>query len=40
MGGVQVELHLFLTSALDGGEWSSSDYDRSSEGADLLVPTE
>jgi hypothetical protein len=21
-GGVEVELHAFLTSALDGGEWS------------------
>jgi hypothetical protein len=24
-GGVEIYLHAFLTSALDGGEWSSSD---------------
>jgi hypothetical protein len=26
--GVEVELHKFLTSALDGGEWSASLPDR------------
>jgi hypothetical protein len=24
MGGVEILLHAFLTSALDGGEWSAS----------------
>ena len=28
MGGVQVYLHLFLISSLDGGEWSASRCDR------------
>jgi hypothetical protein len=23
-GGVDIEIHIFLTSALDGGEWSAS----------------
>jgi hypothetical protein len=27
-GGVEVQLHAFLTSALDGGEWSASRSDR------------
>jgi hypothetical protein len=26
--GVEVQLHEFLTSALDGGEWSASDPGR------------
>jgi hypothetical protein len=26
--GVEVQLHAFLTSALDGGEWSASRPDR------------
>jgi hypothetical protein len=26
--GVEVKLHVFLTSALDGGEWSASHTDR------------
>jgi len=24
IGGVEIQLHAFLTSALDGGEWSAS----------------
>jgi hypothetical protein len=27
-GGVEVKLHEFLTPALDGGEWSASQYRR------------
>lgn len=27
MGGVEVQLHLFLTSGLDAGEWSASHLD-------------
>jgi hypothetical protein len=27
-GGVDVEIHIFLTSALVGGEWSASHPDR------------
>jgi hypothetical protein len=28
MGGLEVELHYFLTSALDWGEWSASLSDQ------------
>jgi hypothetical protein len=31
-GGVEVELHPFLTSALDGGEWSASRRGRFTPG--------
>jgi hypothetical protein len=27
-GGVKTKLHMFLTSALDGGEWSAARPDR------------
>jgi len=30
--GVEVYLHAFLTSALDGGEWSASGPDRFTSG--------
>jgi hypothetical protein len=30
--GVEVYLHLFLTLALDGGEWSASRYGRFTRG--------
>jgi hypothetical protein len=32
MGGVDVETHVFLTSALVGGEWSASRPDRYNPG--------
>jgi hypothetical protein len=38
--GIDVQLQLFLTSALDGGEWLASDYGRLSPGEELLAPTE
>jgi hypothetical protein len=36
--GVEVSLHAFLTSALDGGEWSVSRPGRFTPGKELLVP--
>jgi hypothetical protein len=40
-GGMEVQLHVFFTSALDGGEWSASRSGRSnpSEGT-LWLPIE
>jgi len=32
MGGVEVQLHAFLTSELDGGEWSASRSERFTPG--------
>jgi len=37
-GGVEVEFHSFLISALDGGEWSASYPDRFTPGIDPLIP--
>jgi hypothetical protein len=36
--GVEVQFHTFLTSALDGGEWSASRTGRSSQGKKYPVP--
>jgi hypothetical protein len=37
-GGADVESHAFLTSALDGGEWSVSRTGRFTPGKEPLVP--
>jgi hypothetical protein len=37
-GGVDVYIHIFLTSALVGGEWSTSRPGRFTPGKELLVP--
>jgi hypothetical protein len=37
-GGVDVEIHIILTSALVGSEWSSSRPGRSTTGKEPLVP--
>jgi hypothetical protein len=39
LGGAKVQLHPFLTSALDGGEWSASCPGRSTPGKEPRVPT-
>jgi hypothetical protein len=39
-GGVQVQLRAFLTSALDGGEWSASLPGHFALKERTLVPTE
>jgi len=39
-GGVEVQLHSFLTSALDGGEWTTTRPDRCIPGGRNPVPTE
>jgi hypothetical protein len=36
--GVDVEIHVFLTSALDGGEWLVSSCSRFTAGEKTLVP--
>jgi hypothetical protein len=36
--GVEVHFHAFLTSALDGGEWSASRADRFTPRKETLVP--
>jgi hypothetical protein len=35
-GGVEIYLHAFFTSALDGGEWSASRPGRFTAGTNLL----
>jgi hypothetical protein len=37
-GGVDVKIHIFLTSALVGGEWSASRFGRFNPGVEPLVP--
>jgi hypothetical protein len=37
-GGVDVQIHTFLTSALVGGEWSATRPGRFTPGKELLVP--
>jgi hypothetical protein len=37
-GGVDVYIHILLTSALDGGEWSASRPGRSTPGKEAPVP--
>jgi hypothetical protein len=37
-GGVDVEIHVFLTSALVGGEWSASRPGLISPGKELPLP--
>jgi len=37
-GGVEVQLHTFLASALDGGEWSASSLVRCTPGKEPLAP--
>jgi len=37
-GGVEVQLHAFVTSELDGGEWSASRFGRFTPRIKLLVP--
>jgi hypothetical protein len=37
-GGVDVQIHIFLTSALVGGEWSASRSGRFTPGKELPVP--
>jgi len=37
-GGVKVQLHAFLTLALDGGEWSTSCSSRFTPGEKSPVP--
>jgi hypothetical protein len=38
-GGVNVEIHVFLTSALAGGEWSASSPGRLTPWKEFPVPT-
>jgi hypothetical protein len=38
-GALEIELHAFLTSALDGGEWSASRRATLPTGIDTEVPT-
>jgi hypothetical protein len=38
--GVQLQLHVFLTSTVDGGKWSGSSSDRYKLGKKLPEPTE
>jgi hypothetical protein len=38
-GGVDVYTHIFLTSAVDGGEWSASRPARFTPGKEPSVPT-
>jgi hypothetical protein len=38
--GVDVEIHIFLISALAGGEWSASHYYYFTPGDEPPVPTE
>jgi len=38
-GGVEVQLHSFLTSALDGGEWSTSRPSRFIPGKEPPFPS-
>jgi hypothetical protein len=38
IGGVEVQLDAFLTSALDGGEWSVSHSAALPPAKELLVP--
>jgi hypothetical protein len=38
--GTEVQLHEYLTSALDGGEWSASHSGRFTPGEKATVPTE
>jgi hypothetical protein len=37
-GGVDVQIHIFLTSALDGGEWSAPRPGRFTPGKEYTVP--
>jgi hypothetical protein len=37
-GGVDVQIHIFLTSALVGGEWSTSRPGPFTPGKELPVP--
>jgi hypothetical protein len=39
-GGVDVEIHIFLTSGLAGGEWSASRPGRFTPGKESSVPSE
>jgi hypothetical protein len=38
-GGIEVQLHSFLTSALDGGEWSTSRLGRFTPGKECQYPS-
>jgi hypothetical protein len=38
IGGMEVQLHAFLTSALDWGEWSASRLGRFTLRKELQVP--
>jgi hypothetical protein len=37
-GGVDVQIHVFLTSAVVGGEWSASSPGRLTPGKESSVP--
>jgi len=40
LGGIKVQLHAFLTSALDGGEWSASHQSKcNSTGIFVYIPS-
>jgi hypothetical protein len=40
MGGIEVSLHAFFTSPLDGGEWATSLLGHSTRGGRTVLPVE